>query len=340
MPLPKPPEVKDDFEFEIEGQEQGVQTSETKGKPSKQESEIEVVDDTPEEDRDPSTGRVREPLPREIVDELENDELEDYSEKVKIRLKQMKKVWHDERRAKEAALREQQEAITITQRMVEENKRLKTQITAGEKSYIDTVKGAVELELEMAKRAYKEAYDAGDADQIMAAQEKFNVASFKMQQVNNYRPPLQTPEVEVNNVPERVQVPTPDSKTLAWQERNPWWGTDSEMTALALGFHQKLERENGKQFIGTDDYWQRIDSTMRRRFPEYFGISENETQTTNGGGKPVTRTESKPATVVAPASRSTSSKRIVLKQSQLNLAKKVGLTPEQYAREYAKTLEN
>lgn len=340
MPLPKAPEAKDDFEFEIEGQEQAKPSIETKGKPAQTEPDVEIIDDTPEEDRDPVTGRAREPLPKEIVEELEQDELEDYSEKVKVRLKQMKKVWHDERRAKEAALREQQEAVTVAQRIIEENKRLKTQLTAGEKSYIDTVKNAVELELEMAKRAYKEAYDAGDADQIMAAQEKFNAASFKMQQVNNYRPPLQTQEVEVNTVSERVQVPTPDSKTLAWQERNPWWGTDSEMTALALGFHQKLERENGKQFVGTDDYWQRIDSTMRRRFPEYFGTSESEGQTTNGGGKPVTRTESKPATVVAPASRSTSSKRIVLKQSQLNLAKKLGLTPEQYAREYAKTLEN
>jgi len=340
MLLPKAPAAKDDFEFEIEGQEQEVKQPESKGKPANQEPDIEVVDDTPAEDRDPVTGRMREPLPKEIVDELEQDELEDYSEKVKVRLKQMKKVWHDERRAKEAALREQQEAITLAQRAIEENRRLKTQLTAGEKSYIDTVRGAVELELEMAKRAYKEAYDAGDADQIMEAQEKFNVASFKMQQVNNYRPPLQTQEVEVNTTPERVQVPTPDSKTLAWQERNPWWGTDPEMTALALGFHQKLERENGKQYAGTDDYWQRIDSTMRRRFPEYFGISESEAQTTNGGGKPVTRTETKPATVVAPASRSTSSKRIVLKQSQLSIAKKLGLTPEQYAREYAKTLEN
>ena len=339
MPLPKSPEMTDDFEIEIESQEQDSQGARNTGKAAKQEPEIDVVDDTPEEDRDPVTGRAREPLPKEIVTELENDELEDYSEKVKIRLKQMKKVWHDERRAKEAAMREQQEAVTLAQRIIEENKRLKTQLTAGERSYIDTVKNAVELEMEMAKRAYKEAYDAGDADQIMAAQEKFNAASFKMQQVNNYRPPLQAEEIEVNSVPERVQVPTPDAKTLAWQERNPWWGTDSEMTALALGFHQKLEREYGKQYVGTDEYWQRIDSTMRRRFPEYFGSSESREQTTNGGGKPVTRTESKPATVVAPASRSTSSKRIVLKQSQLNLAKKLGLTPEQYAREYAKTLE-
>jgi hypothetical protein len=338
MPLPNAPEAKDDFEFEIEGQE--TSKPETRNQSKRADPEVEVVDDTPEEDRDPVTGRMREPLPKELVDEIENDELEDYSEQVKIRLTQMKKVWHDERRAKEAALREQQEAVSLAQRIVEENKRLKSQLTTGEKNFIDTAKNAVELEIEMAKRAYKEAYDSGDADQIMAAQEKFNAASFKLQQLNTYRPPLQTPEVEVHNIPEKVQVPTPDSKTLAWQERNPWWGTDSEMTALALGFHQKLEREHGAQFVGTDDYWRRIDNTMRRRFPEYFGTSEEETQTTNGGGKPVMRTDSKPATVVAPASRSTSSKRVVLKQSQLNLAKKLGLTPEQYAREYAKTLEN
>jgi predicted Zn-dependent peptidase len=78
------------------------------------------------------------------------------------------------------------------------------------------------------------------------------------------------------------------------------------------------------------------DETMRRRFPEYFGEQE---QPANGGGKPVTRTETKPATVVASASRSTSSKKIVLKQSQVLLAKKLGLTPEQYAREMRK-LEN
>ena len=324
-------ENKDGFEFEVESLEEGKKTS------SNAAPEIEVVDDTPVEDRDPVTGRAREPLPKEIVAELDADELEDYSEKVKIRLKQMKKVWHDERRAKESAMREQQEAVSLAQRIIAENQNLKNQLSAGTKTYIDTVKGAVELELEMAKRAYKEAYDSGDADQIMAAQEKFNAASFKLQQVNSYRPPLQTVENSVQSIPEKAQVPTPDAKTLAWQDKNPWWGTDSEMTALALGYHQKLERENGKQFVGTDEYWRRIDETMRRRFPEYFGAAE--AQTYSGGGKPVTRNE-KPATVVAPASRSTSSKRIVLKQSQIALAKKLGLTPEQYAREYAKTLEN
>ena len=334
MPLPKEAEGKPEFEFEIEGEEKEVaapqqETKEAKGKP---EVDIEVQDDTPEEDR----GRT--PLPKEIVEELEADELEDYSDKVKIRLKQMKKVWHDERRAKEAAFREQQEALTLAQQTIEENKRLKSRLSEGEKSFLDTARGAAELEMEMAKRAYKEAYEAGDTDKVVEAQAKLSEVNFKLQRIKDYRPSLQTPEIEVNsNQQQQVQVPRPDQKTLAWQERNTWFGVDEEMTSLALGLHQKLEKQYGKGFVGTDEYWDRVDTTIRKRFPEQF--EEEEVKTTNGGGKPVTRTD-RPATVVAPASRSTSSKKIVLKQSQLNIAKRLGLTPEQYAREFAKTMEN
>ena len=334
MPLPKEAEGKPDFEFEVEGDEKEVaapqqETKEAKGKP---EVDLEIEDDTPEEDR----GRT--PLPKEIVEELEADELEEYSDKVKTRLKQMKKVWHDERRAKEAAFREQQEALTVAQRAIEENKRLKSRLSEGEKSFLDTARGAAELEMEMAKRAYKEAYEAGDSDKVVEAQAKLSEVNFKLQRIKDYKPSLQAPEIEVNsNQQQQVQVPRPDQKTLAWQERNTWFGVDEEMTSLALGLHQKLEKQYGKGFVGTDEYWDRVDTTIRKRFPEQF--EEEEIKTTNGGGKPVTRTE-KPATVVAPASRSTSSKKIVLKQSQLMIAKKLGLTPEQYAREFAKTMEN
>jgi hypothetical protein len=324
---------KDDFDFEIEGyggndapqQEDKVEAKSTP------EVDIEVEDDTPPQDRG------REPMPKEVVDELEADELEEYSDKVKIRLKQMKKVWHDERREKERALREQQEALAVAKKAIEENQRLKSRITEGEKTHIDTAKGAAELEVEMAKRAYKEAHESGDADQIVEAQTKFVEANYKLQRIKDFKPPLQEPEIEVHTETKEVQVPRPDAKTAAWQERNPWWGKDPEMTAAALGLHRKLEETHGTGFVGSDDYWGRIDNTMRRRFPEYWG---DDVQTSNGGGKPVTRTEVKPATVVAPASRSTSSKKIVLKTSQLNIAKRLGLSPEQYAREFAKTLEN
>jgi hypothetical protein len=333
MPLPKEAEGKPEFEFEVEGEDQGKPVEkevEAKGKP--EDDNIEVMDDTPEYDRG------REPLPKELVDELEADELEEYSDRVKTRLKQMRKVWHDERRAKEAALREQQEAITLAQRVFEENKKLKSKLTEDQKSFINTAKTAAELEMEMAKRAYKEAYEAGDSDRVVDAQEKLAEVNYKLQQIKSYRPPLQEPETDVNSAPEQPvsRTPRPDNKAMGWQERNQWFGRDRLMTSLALGLHEELVAENGQAYATTDEYYQRIDKTMRERFPERF---QEEVQTTNGGGKPVTRTE-KPATVVAPASRSTSSKKIVLKQSQINIAKKLGLTPEQYAREYAKTLEN
>ncbi len=217
---------KPDFEFEIEGEDQGkpVENSE------KPDFDIEVQDDTPKGDRN------RTPLPLSLREELENlppDELEEYSDRVKERLKQMKKVWHDERRAKDEAAREREEAISLAQRAIEENRRLKSRLSEGEKSFIDTAKGAAELEMEMAKKAYKEAYDSGDSDKLVDAQEKLSTVNYKLQQIKNYKPPLQTEEIPVNSPPEPVS--RPDPKASSWQERNPWFGKDRLMTSLALG---------------------------------------------------------------------------------------------------------
>ena len=302
-------------EKEVQEQEQEIDL-EAKEK----DFELEIEDDTPEQDRN------RQPLPKEMVQELEEDELEDYSEKVKTRLKQMKKVWHDERREKESALREQQEAVNLAQNLVEENKKLKSRLTEGEKSLISTATSAAELEMEMAKRAYKEAYDSGDSDKIVETQEKLNNAGYRLQRLKGYRPPLQASENSVQNQPTQAAAPRLDQKTDSWRKQNTWFGQDEEMTATALGLHQKLEKQYGGQYIGTDEYWNTVNKTMQRRFPEYFGDEEPE--------KP----QRTAATVVASASRSTAPKKIVLKQSQLALAKKLGLTPEQYAREYAKTM--
>ena len=298
----------DDFDFEIE--EEAVDTP-----------EFEIEDDTPEADRG------REPMPKEIVDELEADELEEYSDKVKTRLKQMKKVWHDERREKERLQREQTEAVSIAQRYLEENRQLKSTLSQGEKTLLQTYQQTAEMEAAEARRTYKEAYEAGDTDKVLEAQEQLQGANYRLTQLRNYKPTLQEPEYGVPSVQEQVNVPRPDNKTIAWQERNTWWGTDPEMTATALGIHQKLENERGQQHVGSDEYWGAIDTTMRRRFPEYFGGPEKQ---------PSGKTTGRPANVVASASRSTSSKKIVLKQSELTIAKKLGLTPEQYAREAMK----
>jgi len=209
-----------------------------------EEVELKVEDDTPEEDRN------RSPMPKEIVEDLEKDELDNYSDGVKERFKQMKKVWHDERRAKEAAQREHQQAIEMAKKALAENKKLQEEAKKGREAYLDSAKKSIEYETEMAKRAYKDAYESGDTDSIVEAQTKLSEASYRRQQIENYQPPRQEEENSVNSTSTEAVKPQLDSKTMAWQERNTWYGTDEEMTAAALGFHQKLVRQKGDDDVG------------------------------------------------------------------------------------------
>jgi hypothetical protein len=293
--------------------------------------DLEIEDDTPPQDKG------REPLPKEVVDEIEKDTLDDYSERVKQRMAQLKKVWHDERRAKEAADREREEAIKFAQKIAEDNKKLKATLSSGEATYIETLKSGLEHQLSLAKREYREAYDSGNTDQIVEAQQKMNDAQLRLSQAQNYRPQYESPLQDEQNevyIPQLQQQPQtqafkPDPKAAAWQEKNEWFGSDEEMTSLALGLHEKLVRSGVNPT--SDEYYRRIDSTMQKRFPEYFGDATLDEET------PAQRT--KPSTVVAPATRSTAPKKVRLTKTQVALAKKFGLTPEQYARETLK-LEN
>jgi hypothetical protein len=312
---------KDEFKFPDE-------TSEDKGKPEGKEPEfeIEVEDDTPPQDRN------REPMPKPLVEELEKDELDKYDDEVKNKLKQMRKVWHDERREKETAQREQQETLNVAQRLLQENKRIKTILTNGEKEYVATVQNAANMELEMAKRAYREAYDAGDTDKIIEAQQALQSANYKIMQVKNFKlPPLQEEGFEVQPRQEQRQsVPKPDNKAEDWQTRNKWFGQNRGMTAYALGVHEDL-KDNGVP-VGSDEYYAELDKTIRQRFPEVFQSQQRSNEST-------ARTDTaraKPSTVVAPVARSTSPNKVKLKQSQLNTIKKLGITPEQYVKEFLK----
>jgi hypothetical protein len=302
----------EDYKFPDEKQEDQSQ---------EEQFEVEIEDDTPPEDRG------REPMPKPIVEELDKDELDQYDDNVKQKLKQMRKVWHDERRAKEEAYREQQEAIRLTQKLMDENKRIKSMLETGGKEYASTLQNAANLELEMAKKAYREAYDAGDADRIVEAQQAMQHANLRVMQAQQFKmPALQEENYVVQNAQETQQAPRPTNpKLAAWQERNAWYGTDDEMTATALGLHEKI-RKSGDVVIGSNEYYAILDKTIRRRFPEYFDSEETES-------KARTETRSKPSTVVAPAVRSTASNKIKLKSSQVAIAKRLGLTPEQYALE-------
>lgn len=284
--------------------------------------EVEIEDDTPPLDRG------RKPLPKEVRDELENDDLEKYSEDAQAKLRALNKVWHDERREKEQALRERQAAEDMAQRMFAENKQLKSKLSNGEQSYLSTYKNAAELELNAAKRAYKEAYDMGDSDRLVEAQQQIADANYKLRRAEEYVPSRQEEETDVQSVPE-AQVARPDQRTVAWQERNDWFGKDEEMTSLALGLHQKLVKQYGASYPSTDEYWQKVDDTMRRRFPDYFEEDQQEEEAPRTKPQRVERV----STVVAPATRSSPSKKVKLKQSEVNIAKRLGLSPEQYVRE-------
>jgi hypothetical protein len=290
--------------------------------------EVEIEDDTPEEDRN------KAPLPQNLKEELENDglEIEKYDEEVKKKLKQMKKVWHDERREKEAALREQQAAIAYAKKLRDENLKMQQTLHQGSQAYANTVVTAAEAQLKIAEDAYKEAYESGDADKIVQANKALQQANMNSLQAKNLQAAsLQPAQNEVQTQYEPVQpvaqAPRPDNKALEWQERNPWFGQKRSMTAYAFGIHEEL-KDSGV-VIGSDRYYAELDKAIRGRFPEEFDDQEET------GTKPEVR-KKKPPTVVAPASRSTSSNKVKLTQSELGLAKKLGLTPEKYALEKLK----
>ncbi len=317
---------KEEFKFPDE--------AETKGKPLEAADEVEYIieDDTPPEDKG------QKPMPEEVVKKLEvaDEDQEELDPKAqKERIKQYKKVWNDERRAKEAALREQQEAIELAKRVIEENKKLKAQYSAGEKTYIETVQSAADTTLSMAKREYKEALESGDADRIVEAQAALSEATYKAQQAKEFKPTaLQETENEVQ-IPQSQQQPKVDAKTQAWLDENPWYGSKKAMSNFAVGIHEELIDEYGPKVVGTDQYFKHIDKTMRKKFPEYFETVEEGSQA-EPEPEPQTAPKAKPSTVVAPATRSTSSKQVRLKTSQMALIKKLGLTPEVYAREQQK----
>ena len=287
------------------------------------EFEIEVADDTPEQDKG------RKPLD-EPVNEVTDDELSKYDEGVQKRIKKLSHGYHDERRAKEAALREREEALKFAQQIIEENKALKKNLGANETLLVGSAKQNAEMALDQARAKYKAAYDAGDADQIIAAQEELTAAKLKLDKVSNFRPTsLQEHEVPVNIQPQLAPEPQVDSKALAWQRQNQWFGRDEEMTSFALGLHEKLVK-NGVDPT-SDHYYERLNSRLKQVFPENFsdGVEKQEE-------KPK-RTSSN---VVAPASRSVAPKKITLTQTQVALAKKLRIPLEAYARKVAEGMTN
>jgi hypothetical protein len=277
----------------------------------------------------------------EPPEEVTEDELASYDEKVQKRLKKFTKGYHDERRAKEEALRERQAAEEFAKRLYEENLTLQKQLSEGSKIFIEQGKSTAQLELEQAKKQYKDAYENGDVDAVAEAQAKIAQATLKLDKAENLRP------IEVQEKPEysppNSAAPKADQKLNQWLEDNPWYGDESSpettiMSATALGVHNALVKQYGQGYVGTDEYYGKINSRMQRSFPDYFGSQEGQEEPEEQPQQAAPR--AKQTTVVAPATRSTSPKKVKLSASQIAIAKRLGVPLELYAKKVAEQQEN
>jgi len=311
---------KTEFEFPDMVEERNSRAGGKVVEPESDEPEIEVVDDTPVQDRN------RKPMvetPKEFADE----ELTKYDESVQKRIKHFTKGYHEERRAKESAQREKDEAIRIAQSFLEENNRLKGSVNQNQTALLEQAKKVVGNEIEEAKRAYKEAYESGDSNRLVDAQDALTNAKIRADKVNNFKPtPLQTQETPVQINPQPSQDAPVDNKLLAWKDKNQWFGSNKRMTAYALIVHEDVVGEGIP--AGSEEYYRRIDADMKDRFSDQFGADESV------DAKPQ-RTKSN---IVAPATRSTAPKKIVLTQTQVNIAKRLGVPLELYARKVAEEM--
>lgn len=286
---------------------------------------IEVVDDTPEPDRGRKVGVSKD------IQDVTDEELAEHTSNVQKRLKELSFARHDERRAKEAALRERQEAERVAQAVLEENKRLKEYVQTGEKAYQGTAKAAAQAKLEMAKSKFKKAHEEFDADALIAAQQELTAAQLELVAAENFRPMTMQPigqEQQRSVYAQGTEQAQVDPQVARWQQQNRWFGVNKPMTAYALGLHQELV-ESGVD-PRSDEYFKRLDADLRQTFPKAFvpkaaAAADNE-------DAPASQPHRKPATVVAPTSRSSSAKKVTLTQTQVNLARKLGITNEEYAK--------
>ena len=298
-----------------------------------QDLEIEVVDDTPEEDR--GKPKRAENVPPQIPDD---DEVSKYSGDVQKRIKQLKYEYHEERRQKEEAKRLSDEAVTATQKLMEENKKLRKTLDDGEGVLVEQAKGRVQAQLEKAKQEYKEAYEAGDPDKLIEAQEKLSTIQNEKYRVDNYKPPVRAVEPEVSppqQAPAQPKVQEPTGKDKEWLEANSDWfqkEDHEDMTGYAMGVHQKLVKAGLNPKLDTEEYYKRIDEAMGKAFPEHFNSNKQSVET-----EEVEAPQRSAGNVVAPVNRSAKKPRKVqLTSTQIGLAKRLGVTPEQYAAQLLK----
>jgi hypothetical protein len=294
------------------------------------EIEVEIQDDTPEEDRGrPRKAESESESDTPAVEEDDDDaDLGKHSESVQKRIKKLKFEYHEERRRKEAADREREAAVQYAQQIKGENDRLRKNLNEGESVLITQAKARIASELVGAKAAYKAAYEAGDADAVLAANERLMKLQNESSRVDNWTPPKQQAQAAL--VPQAPRIPEPDPRAKAWVEKNSWFNEDRGMQRFAMLIHEELV-ENGVDST-SNSYYSRIDAAMRQRYPDRFDDAPIEVK------QPHRQTGS----VVAPGGRNTpvSRNKVVITSSEAAIAKRLGLSIQQYAAQKLKDINN
>lgn len=304
-------------------------TTTEKDDASKESIEVKIVNSELETETEPKQELKKESESEYIGDVDDVDEAKEYSEKVQKRIRKLRWEKGEEQRAKKSAVALQEEAILYARGVSNENARLKSIVEHGEKALIDNVRGRIAANINQAKNDAKAAHMEGDADKIVAAQEAMAKAISEQDRISSYRPVQLIPTPEFNPQA-RAAAPVRDEKAEEWASKNTWFGKDEEMTGLAYGTHEKLVRSGVDP--RSSEYYEAIDKSIRRYFPDKF---EKDTQSGESRQSP-SRTS-----VVAPVVRTSGKQRIVtLTESQVSLAKRLGLTKEQYASQIAKEFSN
>ncbi len=295
--------------------------------------DIEVVDDRPEKDRRAPQKEAKKSEPSD-----DDDELEGYSEKVKKRINKLRYQQHEERRQREAAERMREEAIRVAQQYAEQSRQYQNIISNGEQALVEQIRARAEVTLQQAKDKYRSAYEEGNTDKVLEAQEQLMNAQAEMKsadfQLGQIRVRRESPPPRQPQQPQQQPVkppPEPSPRAVEWAQENPWFGKEKDMTALAYGVHERLVRDEGID-PNSDEYYEAIDRTIRSKFPEYFGEGDS------GSDEKSSSTSRSPSVVVAPSARNNGAKprKVRLSRTQLSLAKRLGLTPEQYANQLIK----
>ena len=283
--------------------------------------EIEVSDDTPEEEK-PRLAEDREP---EVPSD---DEIDKYSVGVQKRINKLKFEAQEQERQKLEAHRLQEEALRYAQQIKSENEQLRKNLDAGEETLIGQAKGRIEAQLDKAKSAYKAAYESGDPDALIAAQEQLTTLEVESDRVNNYKPQVRTaPQQQPQYAQPTPQANKPDVKALEWGKKNTWFENPEtpEMTGFAYGVHQKLVQSGIDP--RSDSYYDEIDKAMKKAFPDKFDDGQIEEEAP----------QRQSSSVVAAPSRTTKKPRTVrLTSTQASLAKRLGISNEQYVAQMLK----